>query len=325
MLSREDKQLINATRHFTKENPVLSWWYVSSTFILLLATITGTFVFADWSMRLLSSIVAGLLIVRSFILYHDFMHGTILRNSKFADFIFTTYGLLIMTPKRVWKETHNYHHAHTAKIATSHIGSYKMVTIHMWKRMNVWQRLGYKFIRHPINFVLSIFTMFAYGMCIAPIQRNIKQNWDSLLALVLHITLAIIVIIYAGYSGYFLSLLLPLMIGATIGSYLFYAQHNFPGVDVKPINEWDFVYASLASSSFMKMGAIMNWITGNIGYHHIHHLNSKIPFYRLPEAMENIPELQHPITTTLKPIDIYQCFQLKLWDPENHKMVGYTH
>lgn len=324
MISSKDKQLINVTRQYAKEYPGLSWWYTISTFLLLLAAIVGTFLFSYWPIRLLMSIFAGLLIVRSFILYHDFMHGTILRNSRLADLLFTAFGLFMLTPKRVWKETHNYHHAHTAIIATSHIGSFKMVTTNMWKRMNFWQRLGYRFIRHPLNFIFSIFTMFVYSMCLASFKRNMRNHWDSLLALVLHLVYATIVFWYAGFSGYFLSVLLPLMIGSTIGSYLFYAQHNFPGVDIKPINEWDFVYASLASSSYMKMGSILRWFTGNIGYHHIHHLNSRIPFYRLPEAMANTPELQHPITTSLKPSDIYKCFQLKLWDPENHRMVGYT-
>jgi omega-6 fatty acid desaturase (delta-12 desaturase) len=92
---------------------------------------------------------------------------------------------------------------------------------------------------------------------------------------------------------------------------------------VQPRDAWSFGRAALESSSFMEMSPLMNYFTGNIGYHHVHHLNPTIPFYRLPEAMAAIPELQNPGKTTLKPRDVIQCFKLKLWDPEAGKMVGY--
>ena len=81
--------------------------------------------------------------------------------------------------------------------------------------------------------------------------------------------------------------------------------------------------ASLESSSFIKFGPVMNWFTANIGYHHIHHLNPMIPFYRLPDAMKAIPELQNPIVTTLSPRDVLRCFRLKLWDPESNRMISF--
>jgi omega-6 fatty acid desaturase (delta-12 desaturase) len=109
-----------------------------------------------------------------------------------------------------------------------------------------------------------------------------------------------------------------------LGSYLFYAQHNFPGVVFRNNVEWSYANAALESSSYMKMNPFMEWVTANIGYHHIHHLNSRIPFYRLPEAMANIPGLQHPKVTTLKPSDIIKCLRLKVWDPDKNKMIGFS-
>jgi omega-6 fatty acid desaturase (delta-12 desaturase) len=92
---------------------------------------------------------------------------------------------------------------------------------------------------------------------------------------------------------------------------------------LQPREKWTYERAALESSSFMEMGPVMNWFTGNIGYHHVHHLNPGIPFYRLPEAMAAIPALQRPGKTSLRPADIAACFKLKLWDPEAGKMVGY--
>jgi omega-6 fatty acid desaturase (delta-12 desaturase) len=106
-----------------------------------------------------------------------------------------------------------------------------------------------------------------------------------------------------------------------LGSYLFYAQHNFPGVVFRNNVDWSYTDAALESSSYMAMNPFLEWVTANIGYHHIHHLNSRIPFYRLPEAMAKIPELQTAKVTTLKPSDIIACLRLKLWDPTQNKMV----
>ena len=118
--------------------------------------------------------------------------------------------------------------------------------------------------------------------------------------------------------------LLPQIIAHALGAYLFYAQHNFPEAYVQPRESWTYVRAALESSSYMKFGPLMNYFTGNIGYHHVHHLNHRIPFYRLPEAMAAIPELQHPRgVTSLHPRDIIACFKLKLWDPEQGKLVGF--
>ncbi len=129
--------------------------------------------------------------------------------------------------------------------------------------------------------------------------------------------------IFAGPNVLLFSFVLPFAVAAALGAYLFYAQHNFEGVYIQSAEEWSHTRASLESSSFMKFGPLMNWFTANIGYHHVHHLNPMIPFYRLPEAMEQVPELQNPVVTTLHPRDVIRSFQLKLWDPETNRMVSF--
>jgi omega-6 fatty acid desaturase (delta-12 desaturase) len=111
-------------------------------------------------------------------------------------------------------------------------------------------------------------------------------------------------------------------VSSAIGSYLFYAQHNFPDVVFKEKDGWTYEGAALESSSYTKMNFFMRWSSANIGYHHIHHLNARIPFYRLPEVMEKIPELQHPKTTSLNLSDIVKCLRLKVWDSKAHKMIS---
>src|SRR5205814_6216576 len=117
---------------------------------------------------------------------------------------------------------------------------------------------------------------------------------------------------------------LPLAISMATGAYIFYAQHNTPEIHVQHgEDEWSFTKAALESSSYLRTGPIMSWFTGNIGYHHVHHLNAHIPFYRLPEAMAAIPELQNPHVTTLSPRDIVANFRLKLWDESRSQLVGF--
>jgi omega-6 fatty acid desaturase (delta-12 desaturase) len=103
---------------------------------------------------------------------------------------------------------------------------------------------------------------------------------------------------------------------------LFYAQHNFPGVTFGDKNGWTFEKAAMESSSYLKTGSLLAWFTANIGYHHIHHLNHRVPFYRLPEAYQAVPELRRAPIVTLRPLDILRCLRLKVWCVETQSMVG---
>jgi omega-6 fatty acid desaturase (delta-12 desaturase) len=323
MSERTGKALIDATRNHDREYRAKSWWELLSTLTLLAAS---TFVAVEgrpWPIQLLSATVSGLLLVRMFIVFHDFMHGAILRGSLTARAILGTYGILVMTPPRVWRETHNYHHAHTAQLVGSHIGSYAMVTPGIWAKMSPRARLHYRLVRHPLTILFGYFTVFMLGMCTTPFLRAPKKNWQAGLALLINVSLTVGLIHFFGLATFVFGFGLPLFIATAAGSYLFYAQHNFPDVHVQPREAWSYARAALESSSFMEMSPVMHWFTGNIGYHHVHHLNPSIPFYRLPEAMAQIPELQHPARTNLSPREIVRCLKLKMWDPDRNEMVGY--
>lgn len=320
---RTEKQLIAASRPYAVESRAKSWAVLLGTLAVLGALWSGAALSPHWALRLAFGVLAGLTIVRMFIIYHDFMHGAILRNSRLARALLHAYGVVVMTPPRVWKETHNYHHANTAKIIGSHVGSYVMVTTGMWQKMSARERFMYKAVRHPLTIVFGYFTVFMLGMGVSPFVRSPKKNWDSALSLAVNWGVSALLLWKFGFAAFFFGYFFPLAVAMASGAYLFYAQHNFPDMHVQPRHEWSYARAALESSSYMKMGPVMNWFTGNIGYHHVHHLNQQIPFYRLPEAMAEIPELQQPATTSLRFSDIATCFRLKLWDPDLGKMVGY--
>jgi omega-6 fatty acid desaturase (delta-12 desaturase) len=183
-------------------------------------------------------------------------------------------------------------------------------------------RLRYLFMRHPLTILFGYVFVFQYGMCLHPCLTRLRENYDGLIAIVAHVVIAAAVTWFFGWPALFLTLIIPHFIATAIGSYLFYAQHNFPGVSFSDKAGWTYDKAALESSSFMVTGPIVAWFTANIGYHHIHHLNARIPFYRLPEAVAAIPELQTPKTTSLSPLEILRCLRLKVWDTDAQCMVG---
>jgi omega-6 fatty acid desaturase (delta-12 desaturase) len=319
----EGNELVAHTRRFATEDRKRSLWYVFSTFACLAAAAAAA-ARAPWMpVRLAASVVEGLVIVRAFILAHDFQHGALLRKSVLGTIVFSVYGVLVLTPPRAWRQTHNYHHAHTAKIVGGQIGSFPVMTVEMWHRASRGKRIAYAIARHPLNILFGYVTIFLFGMCVSSFLRDPKENWDSAVAVVVHAALVAGLTILFGPSVAITALVLPLAIACAVGSYLFYAQHNFPGIHIQPRQTWSFARAAIESSSYMRMGPVMSWFTGEIALHHVHHLNAAIPFYRLREAMGAIPELQIEPETSLSPRDVRACLRLKLWDPAAQQMVPF--
>jgi omega-6 fatty acid desaturase (delta-12 desaturase) len=320
---RVDRELHQATRGFDRESAARSWWLVVETFALLAAALAAAALVPWWPLRLAASIIGALLLVRSFILYHDFMHGAILPGSRLARAIFYAYGAVNLTPPRSWRDSHNFHHANVGKIVGSNVGSFPLMTTQMWRSATPLERLSYRLVRHPVTIAFAYVTIFLLSVCALPLLRRPTRYWDSALSLLAHGAAIAILWRFAGFDAVLFGLFIPMAIASALGGYLFYAQHGFPGLRILPEEEWTHYRAALASSSYLRLGPALRWFTGNIGFHHVHHLNSLIPFYRLPETMAAIPELQHPAVTTLRPRDVMACFRSNLWDEASGQMVRY--
>ncbi|HRG01129.1 MAG TPA: fatty acid desaturase [Bacteroidia bacterium] len=318
----QGKQLILATKPFAKEDRAKSWYYTISTLLILIASLIGTVYNFHWTLKLACSVFAGLVIVRFFVIYHDYLHKAILDKSPLAKAIFTLFGFYVLAPTGIWSASHDYHHKNNCKLFSASIGSFPIYTKQKFEKCSKSERFHYLFIRHPLTISLGYIFAFMYGMCIKSIINRFSKNIDSLVALILHFAYQAAVFYFLGWHTWILMCVIPHFISGAMGSYLFYAQHNFPSVTFVGNEEWTYEGAALDSSSFMKLNPFMNWVTANIGYHHIHHMNSRIPFYRLTEVWDAIPEMRSAKTTSLKPKDIIACFKLKVWDFENQKMVG---
>jgi len=317
---RTGKELILATRPYATDFTAKSWWCVLSTAFMLAVAIAGTLCNISLTGKVLCSIFAGLLMLRLFVIYHDQQHHAILSKSRLAEQFMRVFGILSLSPSSIWRASHNYHHKHNSKLRSAHIGSYPIMTSAQYLKSSKTDRLKYLFMRHPLTILFGYVFVFLYGMCIYPFYNSPREHYDCLIATAVHLTLAVTLTVFFGWPALLLTLIIPHLVASGIGSYLFYAQHNFPGVSFYDRAGWAYEKAALESSSFLKTGPLMGWFTANIGYHHIHHLNARVPFYRLPEVLKEIPELARPKTTSLRVVDIIRCLRLKVWDVEAQQM-----
>jgi acyl-lipid omega-6 desaturase (Delta-12 desaturase) len=315
-------ELISATKRFAKDDPLRSWWSLLSTWFLLMAALAGTLWNVSWAAKAACSVLAGLLFLRAFVLYHDHQHDAILHHSRIVSWLMRIFGILALSPNSIWRSSHNHHHHHNSKLRGSHIGSFPIMTKDQFRKSSRRERLSYLSIRHPLTILFGYVFMFIYGMCLNPFFTSPRKHADCLVALLVHGSISAALLVYGGWPALLLTQVVPHFIMYAIGSYLFYAQHNFPGVSFSDRAGWTYEKAALESSSFLRTSAVMGYFTANIGYHHIHHLNAKIPFYRLPEVIREMPELQNPKVTSLSPADIARCLRLKVWDVQSQCMVG---
>lgn len=321
--ARDGQDLLQATKAFAQEDPRRSWWHFLETVGAYVGALALTTLPVAWPLRLLASALAALVTARMFMLYHDHQHGALLRGSGLANAYMSVFGVYCLNPPSIWKRSHNYHHKHNAKILGASIGSFPVMTTKNWRDATPALRRKYALSRHPVTIILGYFTIFLFGMCLKSFLTDRRRHWDSALALALQVGLMLGVGLTAGWDIVLFTIFLPLALTHILGAYLFYVQHNFPGVELKERRKWTYTGAALRSSSYFEMSPVMHWFTGNIGYHHVHHLNPRIPFYRLPEAMDAIPELQSPGRTSWRPRAILAALRLKLWDPERNAMVGF--
>jgi acyl-lipid omega-6 desaturase (Delta-12 desaturase) len=320
---RTTSELVRATKPFAHEVRWRSWLHLWSTLATLVGLLSSTSLEVPWWLRFFGSVLAGLTMVRMFVIYHDHQHGTILRGSVLADILLSAYGMFLLTPPSIWRRAHHYHHSHNGQHQATGIGSFAVMTTQAFAEASWRRRLAYALGRHPLTILAGYVTVFLYGMCLHPLLLRPRKHADAALALLLHATLVIVLACIAP-AMLLWTLLLPLCVATALGSYLFYAQHNFPNARFQERGAGNHAAAALAGSSYIPMNPVLRWFTGNIGYHHVHHINAHIPFYRLAEAMAGLDELQSPAVTTLSPLGFYRCLRLKLWDPDRQCLVNFA-
>jgi len=305
-------------------DPVKSWWQLINSvvpYLLLWAAMIWSLNVSYWLTLGLSVFAAGFL-VRIFIIFHDCGHGSFFKSKRLNEVVGILTGLMAFTPYHKWHHDHKEHHSTVGNLDKRGTGDVKTLTIDEYLKLTKWKRLKYHFYRHPIFlFGIAPFLIFILQNRLSKKYMNRRER------LYLHLTnLALVIAIglsmwTIGWEAY-LAIQLPVIyIAAVNGVWLFYVQHQYEHVVWTRTGDWNYKDIALDGSSYYKLPKLLQWFTGNIGFHHIHHLSPRIPNYKLPICHKENPTFQD-----IKPITIIsglRSLRLRLWDEKAKKLVGF--
>jgi omega-6 fatty acid desaturase (delta-12 desaturase) len=271
----------------------------------------------------LAAPVAGLLI-RIFIILHDCGHGSFFKSTKANDFVGAVCGMLTFTPYQQWRHHHAIHHASSGDLDRRGVGDVLTLTVSEYLALPWWKRLGYRLYRNPlVMFILGPFFLFVVAHRFVSSRAGRRERFSvhltnlSLLAIFLVLGWAI------GFKAVLLVHIPLLLLSSIAGVWMFYVQHQFEDTYWERHPEWQYALAALKGSSYYRLPKVLQWFTGNIGFHHIHHLSPKIPNYNLQKAFDENPVFHHVTIVTFW--ESLKTISLKLWDEQQEKMVSFKH
>lgn len=276
----------------------------------------------SWLLTAALAILAGLFAIRIFIIFHDCGHGSFFKSKKANDVLGFISGLCTFTPYRHWRWQHAVHHGCSGNLDERGIGDVWTMTVAEYKASPWPIRLQYRFMRHPIVLfgliplgLFWVYQRFAYSKASKADRRSVY--WMNLAIAIYAVVMSLIF----GFWNFFWIQMIVTAVSGGLGVWLFYVQHQFEDTYWSEGGTWDYTLSAMQGSSFYKLPAILNWFSGNIGYHHIHHLSSRIANYNLKACHEaetyfqKVPELS--LRVSLKSLS------LRLWDEERQKLVGF--
>jgi len=303
-----------------------SVWQLTSTGLLFAAACTLMYLSLGWGywLTLLLAVPTAFLLVRLFIFQHDCGHGAFFRSARAADIVGSILGVITLTPYHYWKKVHAIHHATSGNLEHRGFGDIDTLTVDEYLARSRWGRFKYRVYRHPavlfgVGAVLQFFIRHRMPTMVPRewIRERRSVIWTD-------VGLAVVIVLMGVSIGFgrFALVYLPLMtVSASVGVWLFYVQHQFEPTYWEHDERWAYNDAALAGSSYYRLPRLLQWATGNIGLHHVHHLNPRIPNYRLQEALGSVPELQQVTTLTLW--ESLRCVRLALWDERARRLVHF--
>jgi len=311
--------------HYQQPNMHKSIWQVLNSFggLCLSLALMVMSLQIGYGLTLLLSLPAAGFLMRIFIIQHDCGHGSFFKSRRANELVGALASIFTLIPYKYWRKCHAVHHAHHAELEERGIGDIWTMTVTEYQQAPGWKRAIYLIYRNPfflfgiaptINFV--VLTRFAIGG--EPGWHNGERAsvWWTNLAIAGWVTLASLLL---GFTTVVLVYLPVIAIASSVGTWLFYVQHQFEDTYWENTPEWDYTLAALKGSSYYKLPLVLQWFTGNIGFHHLHHLSPRIPNYNLQACHEQNPALQQVVQLTLK--SSLQTAWLTLWDEKQRKLV----
>ena len=267
------------------------------------------------------AVIAVPFYIRIFIFFHDCGHGSYFRSRKANTVLAYICGILTFTPYEQWRHDHAIHHATVANLDRRGAGAIDLLTVDEYLEASLLRRIVYRIYQNPfIMFGLGFIYKFLIIYRFPHLNENLKRQLSVYFT---NIAIAVIILIAwytIGIKGYLLIQMPIAIIAGTFGIWLFYIQHNFPGTYFARQEEWDHLTASLRGASYYKLPAFFQWASGNIGFHHIHHVRPRIPNYNLPLCYEENPELHLKSITPRRSLD---ALFLSLWDEKKGRLVSF--
>ncbi len=311
---------------FQKPSVGRSVWQIANTLIPYAALWCAMYLShgVSWWLTVPLAILAGAFLVRVFIIFHDCGHGSFFKSEAANHIVGAVTGLLAFTPFYHWRWEHAIHHSSAGHLDRRGTGDVWTMTVQEYLEASRWKRFAYRLARNPfVLFVLAPLFLFLVMHRVpslkAPARERYSVYWTNLGIGVMAAGL----IWLFGLKAYLIIQLTVLMTAASVGLWLFYVQHQFEGVYWERGEHWDYAQAALKGSSFYKLPRVLQWFSGNIGFHHIHHLSPRIPNYQLEECHR-----AEPLFQTVKPVTLLsslRSFTFRLWDEQERKLVGYRH
>ena len=301
-------------------------WQVINTII----PYVGLWVLMYWSLKVSwwltipLAILAGGLLVRIFIIFHDCGHGSFFKSQRANHILGSITGVLTFTPYYHWRWEHAIHHSSSGDLDRRGMGDVWTLTVQEYLESSRWRRFSYRLARNPlILFIIAPIVLFL-GINRVPKPKTPIRERYSVHLTTLAVGLMTIGLIWVfGLKAFLLIQLTILMVAGSAGVWLFYVQHQFEGVYWERSENWDYATAALQGSSFYKLPKILQWFSGTIGFHHIHHLSARIPNYNLEKCHK-----AEPLFQSVKPITLFsslKSFTFRLWDEQQRRLVGYGH
>ncbi|MCM3626794.1 fatty acid desaturase [Paenibacillus glycanilyticus] len=268
------------------------------------------------------AVAAAGFVIRIFILFHDCCHQSLFKSKRLNEIVGTITGILTFHPYHQWKHAHSIHHATSSNLNKRGTGDVWILTVEEYLQSSLWKRLSYRLYRNPfVMFVLGPF----YTMLIE--NRFNRKNAKAKERINLYLTnlgivvLAGLVCWAVGWQAFLLIQLPIFYLSGAAGIWLFYVQHQFEDSYFEKEENWDYVKAAIDGSSYYKLPKLLQWLTGNIGFHHVHHLSPRVPNYYLEEAHDKTPALHNVTTITIA--SSLQAIRFRLWDESNKRFIGF--
>ncbi|WP_132745833.1 fatty acid desaturase [Scopulibacillus darangshiensis] len=268
------------------------------------------------------SICASGFVIRIFIIFHDCTHLAFFKNKKANRILGTITGIITLFPFEKWKREHAIHHATSGNLDKRGTGDIWVMTVDEYVAASFWGRLSYQLYRHPIV-MFGLGPLYLY-LIVNRFNRKGAKRKERLNTYLINASIVSIyglLIWLVGWQAFLVIQLPILLIAGALGIWLFYVQHQFEDSYFENEDEWDFVKAAVDGSSYYKLPKILQWVTGSIGYHHVHHLSPRVPNYNLEKAHDMTPPLQHVTTITLS--TSLKSIRFRLYDEESRSFVSF--